>query len=199
MIIKELIDKEAIIDESTIIYPNVIIKGKTVIGKNCVITPGSYIEDSIIGDNVTIYSSYIRNSKIENDVMIGPYSNIRTNSVIKCKTKVGSFCEVKKTILNENSKIPHLSYVGDSIIGTNTNIGAGVITANYDGKNKHQTIIGNNAFIGSNTTIIAPVEIGDNTLLAAGSTITDDVPSDSLAIARNRQTTKKDYYKSKNI
>lgn len=199
MIENKLIDETVKIDPSAIIYPNVIIKGNSTIGKNCVITPGSYIENSIIGNNVTIYSSYVIDSEIENDVKIGPYASLRGHSVIKCQTKVGSFCEVKNTVLNKNSKIPHLSYVGDTTVGENVNIGAGTITANYDGINKNKTIIEDNCFIGSNTTLIAPIKIGEGSLIAAGSTLTDDVPSDSLAIARNRQTTKPGYYKKHNI
>lgn len=191
----KLIDETVEIDETATIYPNVIIKGNSKIGKKCIITPGTYIENSIIGDNVTIYNSYIIDSTIENDVKIGPYSSLRGHCVIKCQTKVGSFCEVKNTVLNKNSKIPHLSYIGDTTVGENVNIGAGTITANYDGINKNKTIIEDECFIGSNSTLIAPIKIEKGSLVAAGSTLTDDVPSDTLAIARNRQTNKIGYYK----
>lgn len=196
MIEEKLIDETVEIHPTAKIYPNVIIKGNTKIGENCIITPGSYIENSIIGNNVTIYSSYIIDSTIKDNVKIGPYASLRGHSVIESNTKVGSFCEVKNTILNTNSKIPHLSYIGDTEIGENVNVGAGTITANFDGINKNKTVIEKNCFIGSNSTLIAPIKIESGSLIAAGSTLTDDVPKDTLAIARNRQTNKVGYYRN---
>lgn len=156
---------------------------------------GTYIKDSIIGDNTVIYNSQIKNSSIGENNIIGPYAHIRENNKTGNNVKIGSFVELKNSIVNNNSKIPHLSYIGDSEIGEHVNIGCGVVTANYDGKNKHKTIIKDNAFIGCNVNLIAPVTIEENALVAAGSTITDDVPANALAIARSRQTNKEDYNK----
>lgn len=147
--------------------------------------------DTIIHPNTTIKS----NVKIGTNCEIGPNSYIREGCKLDKKVKIGSFVEIKKTEVGEGSKIPHLSYMGDCQIGKNTNIGCGTITCNYDGKEKHKTKIGNNCFIGSNVNFVAPVVIEDNSVIAAGSTITENVPKDSLGVARQRQTTKKDYYK----
>ena len=147
--------------------------------------------DTIIRPNTTIKSGVV----IGENCDIGPNAYIRENCKLADKVKVGSFVEIKKAIIDEGSKVPHLSYMGDCQIGKMVNIGCGTITCNYDGTNKHQTIIGDDSFIGSNVNLVAPVKIGDNVLVAAGSTITDDVPSDSLAIARQRQIVKKDWNK----
>ena len=149
--------------------------------------------DTIIHPNTTIKS----NVKIGTNCEIGPNSYIREGCELAKKVKIGSFVEIKKTKVGEGSKIPHLSYMGDCEIGKNTNIGCGTITCNYDGKEKHKTKIGNNCFIGSNVNFVAPVSIEDNSVIAAGSTITENVPKDSLGIARQRQINKKDYYKNK--
>lgn len=154
-------------------------------------------DDVVIGTDTVIHP----NTTIKSDVVIGENCEIGPNAYIRegCKlannVKVGSFVEIKKTIIGEGTKVPHLSYMGDCEIGSKTNIGCGTITCNYDGFNKSKTIIGNNSFIGSNTNLVAPVTLGDNTFVAAGSTITDDVPSDSLAIARQRQTNKEGWNK----
>jgi bifunctional UDP-N-acetylglucosamine pyrophosphorylase / glucosamine-1-phosphate N-acetyltransferase len=147
------------------------------IGKDCLIE-SSYIRDSVIGDRVTV----------------GPFAHIRNQSIIHHDVRIGNFVEVKKSTLDDGVKAAHLTYLGDSVIGKHVNIGCGTITVNYDGTLKHQTIIEANAFIGSNVNLIAPVTIGEGAVIAAGSTITDDVPADSLAIARERQTTKVGYY-----
>lgn len=189
------IDSEVTIGDNTTIYPNVIIEGKSIIGENVIIHMGTYIKDSIIGDNTIIYNSQIKNSIIGKDNIIGPYAHIRENNNTGNNVKIGSFVELKNSIVKDNSKIPHLSYIGDAEIGENVNIGCGVITANYDGKNKHKTIIKDKAFIGCNVNLIAPVTIEENSLVAAGSTITDDVPANALAIARSRQTNKANYNK----
>ena len=150
-------------------------------------------KDTIIHPNTTIKSGV----KIGSNCEIGPNAYIREGSELAKNVKIGSFVEIKKTKVGEGSKIPHLSYVGDCEIGKNTNIGCGTITCNYDGKEKHQTKIGNNCFIGSNVNLVAPVKIEDNSVIAAGSTITEDVPKDTLSIARQRQTNKENYYKNK--
>jgi bifunctional UDP-N-acetylglucosamine pyrophosphorylase / glucosamine-1-phosphate N-acetyltransferase len=174
-----IIGPDVMIGPGTVIYPNSVMEGKTIIGKNCIIK-SSYISNSQLGDHVTV----------------GPYANIRQQSIIGNQVRVGNFVEVKNSLLNDGVKAAHLTYLGDSEIGTNVNIGCGVITVNYDGEHKHKTIIGDNSFIGSNVNLIAPLTIGNNVTIAAGSTITEDVSDDSLAIARERQTTKEGYYKS---
>lgn len=184
------IEDGVIIGDDTIIYPNVLIEGKSQIGKNCVIHFGSIIKDTIIGDNSIIYNSFIVNSEIGSNNVIGPYAHIRANNIIKDNVKIGSFVEVKNSHIDSNSKLPHLAYIGDSDIGKNVNIGAGVKTANYDGKNKYRTVILDKSFIGCNATLIAPVEIGSNAYVAAGSTINQDVPCNNLAIARKYQENK---------
>jgi bifunctional UDP-N-acetylglucosamine pyrophosphorylase/glucosamine-1-phosphate N-acetyltransferase len=171
------IGPDVTIGAGTVIYPNTVIEGQVTIGKDCVIE-----------------SSYIRDSKIGDEVTIGPFAHIRNQSVIKDKVRIGNFVEVKKSTLDDGVKAAHLTYLGDSLIGKQVNIGCGTITVNYDGTLKHQTVIEANAFIGSNVNLIAPITIGAGAKIAAGSTITEDVPADSLAIARTRQTTKVGYY-----
>ena len=149
-----------------------------------------------IGSNCRIESSYIRDSIIGDHVTVGPFAHIRNQSIVSDNVRIGNFVEIKKSTLSKGVKSAHLTYLGDSEIGENTNIGCGTITVNYDGTNKHKTVIGKNSFIGSNVNLIAPITIGDNATIAAGSTINEDVPSDSLAIARERQTTKVGYYKN---
>ncbi len=149
--------------------------------------------DTVIHPNTTIKSGVV----IGEDCNIGPNAYIREGCVLANKVKVGSFVEIKKAIIGEGTKVPHLSYMGDSTIGKNCNIGCGTITCNYDGKNKHKTVIGDNCFVGSNVNLVAPVTMGDHVLVAAGSTITEDIPSESLAIARQRQTNKEGWNKGK--
>lgn len=178
------------IEQDTVIMPNTFIEGKTKIGKNCIIGPDTTITDSQIKNNVSIKYSYIDNAQIEDDVKIGPFSHIRPGSVLKQKVKVGNFSEVKKSVVAEGSKVNHLSYIGDASVGKNVNIGAGTITCNYDGVSKYKTVLGDNVFVGSNTNLVAPVNIGKNVLIAAGSTVTENVVEDKLVIARSRQIIK---------
>jgi bifunctional UDP-N-acetylglucosamine pyrophosphorylase/glucosamine-1-phosphate N-acetyltransferase len=179
------------IGKDTVIYPGCVIKAGTSIGENCIIGHYSLIDNSKICDNVEIKPfSCIFQSVIKNFSTIGPFSHLRPNSVLAEKTKVGNFSEVKKSIIGRGSKVPHLSYIGDSEIGEGVNIGAGTITCNYDGKEKHKTIIEDGAFIGSNTNLVAPVRVGKRALIGAGSTITEDIPDDKLAIARAKQVIK---------
>ncbi len=193
------IDYNVKIGYGTIVYPGCILEKNTEIGKNCTIFPSSKIINSNIGDNALIQYSTIIESKIEDDTVIGPYAYIRPETVLGKHSKVGAFVEVKKSNIGNNTKIPHLSYVGDAVIGESCNIGCGSIFANYDGNNKHKTIVGNNVFIGSNSNLVAPVLIHDNAFTAAGSTITNEVPENSLAIARARQVNIKDWViKNKN-
>ncbi|HOJ85573.1 MAG TPA: bifunctional UDP-N-acetylglucosamine diphosphorylase/glucosamine-1-phosphate N-acetyltransferase GlmU [Elusimicrobiales bacterium] len=185
------ISEEAVIGKDSVIYNDSHIYGRSKIGKNVIIGPYVIIEDSVIEDNCVIKPfTYISKSKIRNSTSVGPFSHIRPDSDIGPSAKIGNFSEIKKSRIRKGSKVPHLSYVGDTDMGEGVNIGAGTITCNYDGKNKHKTIISDGAFIGSNTNLVAPVKIGKNSLIGAGSTITEDVPDNSLAIARARQVVK---------
>ena len=169
---------------------NVVFEGDNVLGNNVLISPNCIIKDSKIGDNTSIFpNSIIENSIIGSNTTIGPFSRIRPDTNIGDHSKVGNFVEIKKSTIKNNSKVSHLSYVGDSKIGDDVNIGAGVITCNYDGANKHQTEIKDGAFIGSNSQLVAPVSIGKNATIGAGSTITQNAPDNKLTLSRNKQST----------
>ncbi|MBN1824511.1 MAG: bifunctional UDP-N-acetylglucosamine diphosphorylase/glucosamine-1-phosphate N-acetyltransferase GlmU [Endomicrobiales bacterium] len=182
---------DAKIMPDTLLYPGTMLFGKVEIGSGCVIGPNTIITDSKIGENSVITSSHVCESVVGNSVKIGPYSHLRPGSVIKDGAKIGNFSEIKKSVVEKGAKVNHLSYIGDTQLGKKANVGAGTITCNFDGVKKHKTIIGNGAFIGSNTNFIAPVKIGADALIGAGSTITEDVPAKALAIARSRQVNKK--------
>jgi bifunctional UDP-N-acetylglucosamine pyrophosphorylase/glucosamine-1-phosphate N-acetyltransferase len=176
------------IGPDTVIYPNTFIYGSTSIGKSCKIGPSVWIEDSQIGSDVTInFSSYITKAVIEDRVTVGPFAHLRPGSNILSGTKIGNFVEIKKSKIGRGSKVLHLSYIGDATIGEGVNIGAGTITCNYDGFYKHETIIEDDVFIGSDTMLVAPVRVGKGATTGAGSTITKDVPPGTLAIGRARQ------------
>ena len=169
---------------------NVVFEGDNVLGNNVLISPNCIIKDSKIGDNTSIFAnSIIENSIIGSSTTIGPFARIRPDTNIGDHSKVGNFVEIKKSTIKNNSKVSHLSYVGDSKIGDDVNIGAGVITCNYDGANKHQTEIKDGAFIGSNSQLVAPVSIGKNATIGAGSTITQNAPDNKLTLSRNKQST----------
>lgn len=177
---------------------NVIFEGKISLGKDCVIGPNCVIKNSVIGDRVIVEAnSIIEDSYVEADCHVGPFARLRPESHLKQKSRVGNFVEIKKSHIGEGSKVNHLSYIGDADIGKNVNVGAGTITCNYDGVNKHKTKIGDGAFIGSGTELVAPVEIGENALIGAGSTITQNAPENELTLARARQLVIKDWKKSK--
>jgi len=191
-----VIDGTVKVDADTIIEPFVQLLGRTVIGSGCRIRSHSVIEDSTIGDNVLVRNgSVISSAHVAKGALIGPYSHLRPESEIGEGAHVGNFVETKKARLGVGAKANHLSYLGDADIGAGTNIGAGTITCNYDGKTKHVTKIGANVFVGSDSTLVAPLEIADGSYIAAGSTITEDVPPDALALGRARQTTKPDWAK----
>jgi tetrahydrodipicolinate N-succinyltransferase len=176
------------IGKNTLIGSGVVIKGESRIGKNVQIFPNCFIENSLIGDQCVILpGSIIRDSIIENNVQLGPYCHLRNGSLVKEGAKIGNFVEMKKSVLGTGSKAMHLSYIGDAQVGKNVNIGAGTITCNYDGKKKNPTIIEDNVFVGSGTELVAPITVHRNSYIGAGSTITDDVPQNSLAVARQRQ------------
>lgn len=181
------IDSDIEIGPDTIIYPGNILQGNTVVRDGCVLYPNNRIVDSYIGKDVTIQSSVILSSQIGEGTTVGPYAYVRPESNIGSHVKIGDFVEIKKSTIGDNTKVSHLTYIGDAEVGRNCNFGCGTITVNYDGKKKYKTIVGNNAFIGCNSNLVAPVIIKDNSYIAAGSTITQEVPEGSLAIARARQ------------
>ena len=182
------VDRTVEVGKDTLLYPNCHLQGTTRIGERCVIESGAKILDSIIGDEVTIRSnSVITESKIEEGASIGPFAHLRPLSEVKAKAKIGNFVEVKKSVIGRGSKANHLTYIGDSLVGEDVNIGAGTITCNYDGFEKHQTIIGDRVFVGSNVELVAPVKVGSGSSIGAGTTITKDVPEGSLAISRVKQ------------
>lgn len=182
------ISSEAQIGQDTIIYPGNIIEGKTKIQSNCILYPNSRIVDSIIDKNVTIQSSVILESEIGEGTSIGPFAYVRPASIIGKHARIGDFVEIKKSTIGDNTKVSHLTYIGDAEVGTGCNFGCGTVVVNYDGKKKYKTLIGNNVFIGCNTNLVSPVEVKDNVYIAAGSTITKEIPAGNLAIARSRQT-----------
>lgn len=188
------IDANVTIGNGTRIGAGVNLLNSTNIGKNCIIEPFCIIDQTLISDNVTIKShSVLNNVKIENNAILGPFAHIRNKSTIKESAQIGNFVEVNRSTIGKESKAKHLTYLGDTTIGIQSNIGAGTITCNYNGKEKYQTIIKDHVFIGSNNTLVAPVTIEKDSYTAAGSTITKNVPTKALAIARSRQTNKEGY------
>jgi len=179
--------------------PGTVISGKTLIGSDCKIGPNSEIKGCQIGDATSIRQSVAYNSQIGSAVNIGPFAHIRPQSNILDDVKIGNFVEIKKAVFGKGSKASHLSYIGDAEVGSDVNIGCGSITVNYDGKNKYLTKIEDGVFVGCNSNLIAPVTIGEGAYIAAGSTITENVPGDALALARARQVNKENYVQKLNI
>ncbi|MBA4535552.1 bifunctional UDP-N-acetylglucosamine diphosphorylase/glucosamine-1-phosphate N-acetyltransferase GlmU [Bacillus aquiflavi] len=186
------------IASDTVIYPGTIISGHTEIGQDCEVGPNSELKDCIIKDRTVVRQSVVHESTIASEVKIGPFSHIRPQTIVHDHVKVGNFVELKKSSIGSGSKISHLSYIGDAEVGDNVNIGCGSITVNYDGKNKYLTKIEDEVFIGCNTNLVAPVTIGKGAYVAAGSTITKDVPSEALSIARAHQVNKDHYVQKLN-
>ena len=182
----KLIDNEIICSNFDLIS----IDGNSTFGKDVILNGNVIINNSKISSNCEITSSKINDSIISNNCKIGPFSHIRNNSLINENVRVGNFVEIKNSLIGKNTKISHLSYIGDCLCGDNVNIGCGVITVNYDGKNKYKTIIGSNSFIGCNSNLIAPIEIGESSMIAAGSTLTKSTNKNSFTIARSKQITK---------
>lgn len=187
------ISPDAIIGQDTVIYPGCHIMGQVKIGSDCEIGPNSQLIDCTIGDRTVIKYSVVTNSEIGNDATVGPFAHIRPESKLGNNIRIGNFVEIKKSSFADGSKASHLSYIGDAQVGENVNIGCGTITVNYDGVNKYETKIEDGAFIGCNSNLIAPVTIGKQSYIAAGSTITEAVPERALAIARSRQVNKENY------
>lgn len=182
------------VGRDTTIYPNTHIYGDTQIGRGCIIGPTNWIENTKVGNGVTIKSScYVTNAIIKNNINVGPFAHIRPEAEIMDGAKIGNFVEIKKSKIGKGSKVSHLSYIGDTVMGKDVNIGAGTITCNYDGVNKHKTVIDDNVFIGSDTMLVAPIKVAKGATTGAGSTISKDVPEGSLAIGRARQTTIKNW------
>ena len=178
---------------------NVILDGDVVLGNNVSIGPNTILKDVEIGDNSSIEAfSHLVSSKVGNNCSIGPYARLREGSYIDDDAKVGNFVETKKTKLGKGSKANHFAYLGDAEIGLETNIGAGTITCNYDGKKKHKTKVGDNSFVGTNSSLVAPITVGSNSYVAAGSVITKDVPDNALGVGRSKQENKENWSKKKN-
>ena len=193
------IDEEVTIGAGTVIGPCVTLKGKTAIGENCVIGQNSRIEDSIIGDGVTVQSSVIVESRVGNQTSVGPFAYLRPKSDVGEHCKVGDFVEIKNSVFGNGSKASHLTYIGDSDVGENVNLGCGVVFVNYDGTNKFRSTVGDGAFIGCNSNLVSPVKVGDGAYVAAGSTVTEDVEGDALYIARARGIKKQGWVSEKGI
>ena len=181
------------IGQDTVIYPGTHLEGKTTIARGCTIGPNVRLVDVTVDDDATIMYSVAMKSSIGQRASVGPFAYIRPHSVVGEDAKVGDFVELKNATVGARSKVSHLAYVGDASVGSDVNIGCGVVTVNYDGFQKHQTVIEDGSFIGSNVNLIAPVHIGQGGYVATGSTITDDVEVDDFAIARERQVNKKGY------
>lgn len=185
------IEQGVMVGRDTVISPNVHLGGHTTIGANCTIEPGAVISGCTIGNGVTIKAgSVLTDAVLHDEVSVGPMAHLRSGTELKAHVKIGNFVETKKTVIGEGSKASHLTYLGDATIGRDVNIGCGTITCNYDGVNKHRTVIEDGVFVGSDVQLVAPVTVGRNSLIAAGTTVTKDVPADALAIARTPQLNK---------
>jgi bifunctional UDP-N-acetylglucosamine pyrophosphorylase/glucosamine-1-phosphate N-acetyltransferase len=178
------------IGQNTILYPGNVLEGTTTIGQDCVLYPNNRLQDAEIGCRVMLQSSVILDSSIGSGTTVGPFAYIRPGSRIGSHVRIGDFVEIKNSSIGEHTKVSHLTYIGDAELGKEINVGCGVVSVNYDGKNKHKTVIGDHAFIGCNVNLVAPVEVEDHAYIAAGSTITEKVPARALAIARARQVNK---------
>lgn len=184
------IDVDVEVAQDTVIHPGTILRGKTKIGKSCVIGPYSIIVDSQIGNECSVINSWMEGAKLHEKSEVGPWARLRPGTIAGPRVRIGNFSEVKNTRIGYGSKVPHLSYVGDADIAEDVNVGAGTITCNYDGHKKNKTVIAAKAFIGSNVNLVAPVKIGRGATIAAGSTITENVPDGNIAFARERQVNK---------
>lgn len=187
------ISKNAVFGKNVVIYPNNIIEGNCVFGDNVTLLPNNYIKDCNIGNDVQIEYSHLVESCVDSGAVIGPFSRLRPNSKVGKNCKVGNFVEIKNSTLGDGTKASHLSYVGDADIGENVNIGCGAIFVNYNKKEKNRSVVGSNAFVGSNVNIIAPVNIADNTYICAGTTLTKDTKEFDFVIGRSRETIKPNY------
>jgi bifunctional UDP-N-acetylglucosamine pyrophosphorylase/glucosamine-1-phosphate N-acetyltransferase len=192
------IDTTVSIGADSIVYPFVVIEGATTIGTDCVIGPGAHLRDCVVADAVNIRTGTVgEGATIETGASVGPYAHLRPGTVLGSRVRIGNFVETKKAVFGEGAKASHLSYIVDAEIGAGVNIGAGTITCNYDGVNKHTTVLEEGVFIGSDTQLVAPVRVGKGAYVGAGSTITRDVPADALALSRTQQRVIADWAKKK--
>lgn len=181
------IDPRVSIGRGTVVLPGSILRGETAVGRNCVIGPGAVLRDCAVGDETEVNASQVNESVIGSRTHVGPFAYIRPGCAIGDDIKVGDFVELKNSTIGDGTKISHLTYVGDSDVGKKVNFGCGTVTTNYDGFKKYRCTIGDNVFLGCNTNLVAPVTVGDGSYTAAGSTVTEEVPPDALAVARSRQ------------
>ncbi len=183
------IDSTVTVEPDVTIEPQTNLRGNSVIKAGCIIGPGSLVENSIIGTNTTLIHSVVTDSEVAENVRIGPFAHIRGQAAVGKDCRIGNFVEIKKSVIGDNCNMAHLSYLGDADLGNQVNVGAGTITANYDGRNKHKTVIGDRTKTGANTTLVAPITIGEDVTIAAGSTLSKDVEADCLVVARSPQKT----------
>lgn len=193
------IDEGVTIGAGTVIYPCVVIEGDVTIGENCTIGQNSRIRDSVIGDDTSIQSSVVLESKIGSGTSVGPFAYLRPNSEVGDGCKVGDFVEIKNSKLGDGAKAAHLTYVGDSDVGERVNLGCGVVFVNYDGSRKYRSVVEDGAFIGCNVNLVSPVHVGKDAYIAAGSTITEDVPDGALYVARAKGRTLEGWVEKKGI
>ncbi len=193
------IDDQVKIGEGTVIGPCVTLQGKTVIGSNCIIGQNTVIKDSVVDDGVEIQSSVITESTVGSGTKVGPFAYMRPKSHVGRNCKVGDFVEIKNSTIGDKTKASHLTYIGDSDVGSGVNLGCGVVFVNYDGSEKYRSVVEDNAFIGCNSNLVSPVKVGEGAYIAAGSTVTSDVDGDSLYIARAKGTEKPGWVSAKGI
>ncbi|MGH7299457.1 MAG: bifunctional UDP-N-acetylglucosamine diphosphorylase/glucosamine-1-phosphate N-acetyltransferase GlmU, partial [Candidatus Rokuibacteriota bacterium] len=185
------VDDTVSIGADTVLHPGVILEGRTTVGAECVVSTGCHVADTTLGDRVLLKPyCVLASSMVEADAQLGPFCHLRPQSHVGQRAKIGNFVELKKSRIGRGSKVPHLSYVGDTQMGEGVNVGAGTITCNYDGAAKHETVIGDGVFVGTNSSLVAPLTIGEGAYVAAGSVITKSVPPGALAVARGRQETR---------
>ncbi|HEY7435363.1 MAG TPA: DapH/DapD/GlmU-related protein, partial [Methylomirabilota bacterium] len=185
------VDDTVTIGPDTVLHPGVILEGRTTVGSECVVSTGCHVTDTALGDRVLLKPyCVLASSTVEADAQLGPFCHLRPQSHVGAKARIGNFVELKKSRIGRGSKVPHLSYVGDTRMGEGVNVGAGTITCNYDGTAKHETVIGDGVFVGTNSSLVAPLTIGEGAYVAAGSVITKNVPPGALAVARGRQETR---------
>lgn len=182
------VDAGVSVGQDTVLHPQTYLLGRTKVGAECTIGPMTRVVDCTVGDRVQILASNLTESEIGDRVRIGPFAHLRPGCKVASGVKIGDYVELKNAVLHQGVSVGHLAYIGDAEVGSQTNIGAGVVTCNYDGVRKHRTVIGAGAFVGSHVTLVAPITVGDGAFIAAGSPLNEDVPSDALAIARTRQT-----------
>ncbi len=190
---RTVVESDVIIGEGTIVYAGNLLQGKTLIGKNCELLPNNRMKNAIVGDETTLESSVLLDCKVGSHTTVGPYAYVRPKSDIGDGCRIGDFVEIKNSRIDDGTKVSHLTYVGDSDLGKGINLGCGVVFVNYDGKTKNRSTVDDHAFIGCNCNLVAPVHVGENAYIAAGSTVVEDVPSDAMMVARSRAVIKEEW------